>query len=70
MVVFAGRCDDGEVALIPGTGGVFDVRANSQLLWSRKTAGRFPDIKELKRSSETTSPLARTWATPIVEPHT
>jgi predicted Rdx family selenoprotein len=32
MVLFACRCDDGEVALIPSTGGVFDVRANGQLL--------------------------------------
>ena len=39
----------GELALIPGTGGVFDIRANGQLLWSRKTAGHFPDIKELKQ---------------------
>ena len=38
----------GELALIPGTGGVFDVRANGELLWSRKTAG-FPDIKEFKQ---------------------
>ena len=41
--------DIGELALIPGTGGVFDIRANGQLPWSRKTAGRFPDIKELKQ---------------------
>ena len=39
----------GELALIHGTAGVFDVRANGELLWSRKTAGRFPDIKELKQ---------------------
>jgi selenoprotein W-related protein len=39
----------GEVALRPGTGGVFEVRVNDQLIWSRAAAGRFPDIKELKQ---------------------
>ena len=39
----------GEVALLPGTGGVFDVRAGGELLWSRAGQGRFPDIKELKQ---------------------
>jgi selenoprotein W-related protein len=39
----------GEVALIPGTGGVFEVRVDDALLWSRKEQGRFPDIKELKQ---------------------
>lgn len=38
-----------EVALRPGTGGVFEVRANGELIWSRAEAGRFPDIKELKQ---------------------
>lgn len=43
---------DGEIAeltLKPGTGGVFEVRANDQLLWSRKDKGRFPEITELKQ---------------------
>ena len=39
----------GEVALIPGTGGVFEVRAGDELIWSRAEQGRFPDIKELKQ---------------------
>ena len=39
----------GGVTLIPGTGGVFDVRVQGALLWSRREQGRFPDIKELKR---------------------
>ena len=39
----------GEVALRPGTGGVFEVRVNDELIWSRSDAGRFPDIKELKQ---------------------
>jgi selenoprotein W-related protein len=38
-----------EVALRPGTGGVFDIHLNGELVWSRKQEGRFPDIKELKQ---------------------
>lgn len=40
--------DIGEIALIPGSGGVFDIRANGELIWSRKEMGRFPEIAELK----------------------
>jgi selenoprotein W-related protein len=39
----------GEVALIPGTGGVFDIRVDSEVIWSRAQQGRFPEIKELKQ---------------------
>lgn len=39
----------GEIALVPGTGGVFEIRANGNTLWSRKGEGRFPDVKELKQ---------------------
>jgi selenoprotein W-related protein len=39
----------GEVALVPGTGGVFDVRVEGELVWSRKDHGRFPESKELKQ---------------------
>ena len=37
------------VTLIPGTGGVFEVRVDGETVWSRKTEGRFPEIKELKQ---------------------
>lgn len=40
----------GEIALVPGTGGIFEVRVDGELVWSRKDEGRFPDIKELKQS--------------------
>lgn len=43
---------DGEIAeltLKPGTGGVFEVTADGELVWSRKQEGRFPDITELKQ---------------------
>jgi selenoprotein W-related protein len=39
----------GGVALVPGTGGIFEVRVGDELVWSRKERGRFPDIKELKQ---------------------
>ncbi len=39
----------GEVALIPGNGAVFEVRANGQTAWSRKGEGRFPEPAELKQ---------------------
>jgi selenoprotein W-related protein len=39
----------GEVALVPGKGGVFEVRVDEDLLWSRQEQGRFPEIKELKQ---------------------
>ena len=38
-----------ELTLEPGTGGVFEVTANDELVWSRKDAGRFPEITELKQ---------------------
>jgi len=41
--------DLGEVALIPGTGGVFEVRLNNERLWNKKEAGRFPEPKEIKQ---------------------
>ena len=39
----------GEVALVPGQGGVFEIRADEQLLWSRAADGGFPEMKELKQ---------------------
>jgi selenoprotein W-related protein len=39
----------GEVALVPGTGGIFEVRAGEQVVWSRAAEGRFPELKELKQ---------------------
>ncbi len=39
----------GGVTLVPGTGGVFEVRANGEVLWSRKAEARFPELKEIKQ---------------------
>jgi selenoprotein W-related protein len=39
----------GEVALIPGTGGVFEVRLRGETIFSRTEQGRFPESKELKQ---------------------
>ena len=39
----------GELALVPGTGGVFELRIGDAVIWSRAEQGRFPDIKELKQ---------------------
>ena len=39
----------GGVALVPGTGGIFEARLGDHLLWSRKLEGRFPEAKELKQ---------------------
>lgn len=39
----------GEVALVPGSGGIFEVKVDGGLVFSRKAAGRFPESKELKQ---------------------
>ena len=41
--------DLGEVALVPGTGGVFRVGIHGELLWDRTRDGGFPEIAPLKR---------------------
>jgi selenoprotein W-related protein len=40
----------GSVTLTPdASGGVFEVRAEGELIWSRKEQKRFPEITELKQ---------------------
>ena len=39
----------GETALVPSSGGVFEIRVDDALIWSRKEKGRFPEITELKQ---------------------
>lgn len=43
------QAEIGEVALMPATGGIFDVRVGEQIVWSRAAEGRFPEMKELKQ---------------------
>jgi selenoprotein W-related protein len=38
-----------EVALVPGKGGIFEVRLDGETLWSRKEERRFPEMAELKQ---------------------
>ncbi len=47
LITFEQEID--ELSLKPGSGGVFEILANNQLVWSRKVEGRFPDIAELKQ---------------------
>ena len=39
----------GEVALIPASDGTLDVKVDGELVFSRKAAGRFPELKEIKQ---------------------
>jgi selenoprotein W-related protein len=41
--------DLGEVALVPDSGGIFEVRVEGDLIWSKRERGRFPESKELKQ---------------------
>ncbi|MDP2247324.1 MAG: SelT/SelW/SelH family protein [Nitrosomonadales bacterium] len=37
------------VSLVPGSGGIFEIRLNQALIFSRKEAQRFPEAKEIKQ---------------------
>lgn len=39
----------GEVGLIPGTGGIFEIHIDGVLVWERKRDGGFPDAKQIKQ---------------------
>ncbi|MBM2830253.1 MAG: hypothetical protein HW411_1043 [Gammaproteobacteria bacterium] len=39
----------GEVALVPGKGGIFEIRLDGVTVFSRKKEGRFPESKEIKQ---------------------
>lgn len=41
--------DLGAVCMVPGTGGIFEVRLDGETVFSRKQEGRFPESKELKQ---------------------
>lgn len=37
------------VSLMPSSGGIFEIRLNGELLFSRQQAQRFPEAKEIKQ---------------------
>lgn len=39
----------GEVILVPGTGGIFEISLDGEVIWERKRDGGFPDVKQLKQ---------------------
>jgi selenoprotein W-related protein len=41
------------VTLVPGRGGIFEVRLDGELLFSQKEAGRFPEPSEIKDALRT-----------------
>ena len=41
--------DLGEVALVPGTGGIFTIHVDDELIWDRKAREGFPEAKVLKQ---------------------
>ncbi len=41
--------DVGGVTLVPGTGGIFEVRVDDNIVWERQRDGGFPDAKTLKQ---------------------
>jgi len=47
-VLAAHEADLAGVTLVPGRGGVFDVRIDGQLVFSQKREGRFPEPREIK----------------------
>lgn len=49
----------GGVLLVPGRGGVFEVRVAGELVFSNKRAGRFPEPRELKEALRTKLGLPR-----------
>jgi selenoprotein W-related protein len=47
LTTFGGKL--GEVALAPGTGGIFEVRLDGEIVFSRSESRRFPESRELKQ---------------------
>jgi selenoprotein W-related protein len=38
-----------EIILVPGTGGIFEIHMDGELVWERKRDGGFPDSRVLKQ---------------------
>lgn len=41
--------DLGEVALIPGSGGIYEIAVDGQVIWDRKADGGFPGPRDIKQ---------------------
>lgn len=41
--------DLAEVALVPGTGGIFEISVDGRIIWDRNVDGGFPEAKVLKQ---------------------
>lgn len=39
----------GEVALIPGTGGIYEIAVDGRVIWDRKADGGFPGPRDIKQ---------------------
>src|ERR1700742_553927 len=39
----------GEVSLVPGTGGIYQIHLDDSLIWDRKRDGGFPDVRYIKQ---------------------
>lgn len=39
----------GEVALLPGTGGIYEIAVDGRVIWERKADGGFPGPREIKQ---------------------
>ena len=42
------RIDDAEIELVKGSGGVFEITVDGELVYSKKATGRFPSWKEVE----------------------
>ena len=49
LTTFVDELRGGGVTLVPGTGGIFEIHADGDRIWSRAADDGFPDIVELKR---------------------
>ncbi len=44
--------DLGEVTIVPGIGGIFEVSVNGQLVFSMEREGRFPELADIRPKVE------------------
>jgi selenoprotein W-related protein len=49
----------GGVTLVPGTGGIFEIRVDGEIIWERVRDGGFPDVRALKQRVRDAAELGR-----------